>query len=93
VFFFSGFSIAMGQQVSDLPTLFCQQGSNGEREKKGIAEDGVVSQSCHGKHSLHWSLMPSLCSCIFMCASPGELMPLHRILNSTIQQIKEIKGE
>jgi len=65
VCFFSGFSIAMGQQVSDLPTLFCQQGSNGEREKKGIAEDGVVSQSCHGKHSLHWSLMPSLCSCIF----------------------------
>ena len=68
MFFFSGFRIAMRQQVFDLPTLFCTgyKGSNGEPEKKGIGEDGVVSQSCPaGKHSLHWSLMPSLCSCIF----------------------------
>ena len=48
MFFFSGFRIAMRQQVFDLPTLFCTgyKGSNGEPEKKGIGEDGVVSQSC-----------------------------------------------
>jgi len=47
MFFFPGFSIAMRQLAFDLPTLFRTgyKGSNGEPEKKGIGEDGVVSHS------------------------------------------------
>ena len=82
----------MRQQVFDLPTLFCTgyKGSNGEPEKKGIGEDGVVSQSCRAGNTqpaLELDAKPFQLHFFLIFASPGELMPLHRILNSTIQQI------